>query len=374
MKKYIINIIIFLLPFILVTSIPSYFLMKSGENFLEIEKVLKTEKKYLLGYAYNQGNTRYIKWHQWVNKDRKHIITVGSSRVLQFRKAMFDTTFYNAGYTVRKISGFHSLLSSVPKKKFPKILIIGLDQWMFNKNWFGINTKKDTLFWSKSFNKYPKYITIENVYSDLFENKYTLGTFEKKSDTLKIGLNAIVNNKGMRNDGSTFYGILINHLLNDDGKQRDFHYQKTFNSIKKGKGHFEYGKHVSQNSIEELDKLLSFCKEHGIFVVGFLPPFADAVYQKMKLTGNYQYVLDLYTTIKPIFNKYNFEFYDYSSVKFCQSNDSETIDGFHGGEVTYQKILINMLEQGSVLNKTTDINRLKKDINNSINRYMIYNY
>ena len=62
---------------------------------------------------------RYLKWKALQEKDRKEIWALGSSRVLQLRKQMFTTTFYNAGFTVIRIKDFMLFMKSIPKNKYP---------------------------------------------------------------------------------------------------------------------------------------------------------------------------------------------------------------------------------------------------------------
>ena len=119
---------------------------------------------------------------------------------------------------------------------------------------------------------------------------------------------------------------------------------------------------------------MKYCKNNKIEIIGFLPPFADEVYSKMYEGNNYNYLKEIYKKAKPIFDKYNYEVYDFSNVSLCNSNDHETIDGFHGGELTYQKLLIKMLDSGSILNQVTNVKRLKTDLSKNINNYIIYSY
>jgi hypothetical protein len=56
------------------------------------------------------------------------------------------------------------------------------------------------------------------------------------------------------------------------------------------------------------------------------------------------------------------------------ADDHETIDGFHGGEGVYQKIMINMLNQGSVLNQVSNVKRLQTDLLKKKNNYVVYGY
>lgn len=374
MKKFLIKLLFFVMPLLFVISIPVSLLWSVGENYINIDSILKSNQKHLIGYAYNESNYKYIKWWVMSNKAKNNVVALGSSRVLQFREEMFDSSFYNAGYTINSISEFKPFLESIPKKNYPDYLIIGLDQWMFNKNYDKMEGKVPKKKWSNSFTKYASSKTIQSVSLDLFSGKYSFDIVNYKKDKFKIGLNAEINNKGMRNDGSMYYGSQITKLLDNDPTAKDFLYKNTFKDINKGINRFKYSKEVNQKSITELDYFLTFCKENKIFVIAFLPPFGGKAFNIMQKSHNYNYIDKIYSELQPTFEKYSFELYDYSSVDFCNSNDNETIDGFHGGELTYQRILIDILSQNSVLNNSTNISRLEKDLKKHVNRYVVYKY
>lgn len=70
---------------------------------------------------------------QEVLKNRQpSIIALGTSRVLQIQKFIFDepADFYNCGRSVRRVQDLKSFLSSYPGKK-PTMIILGLDQDFF---------------------------------------------------------------------------------------------------------------------------------------------------------------------------------------------------------------------------------------------------
>ena len=62
------------------------------------------------------------------------------------------------------------------------------------------------------------------------------------------------------------------------------------------------------------------------------------------------------------------EGFDYHDPKIIHSNDCEFIDGFHGGDVTYQRILLDMAEKDESLKSYVDMNILKKSINKNSNK------
>jgi hypothetical protein len=367
-RKFLILSFIFSLPLICFIGIPSYILWKTGEEFINIDKIILTNDKYLIGYAYDEKNYGYIKWLKVTNQKYK-IITLGTSIVLQFRYQMFTSPFYNAGYTIGSIWDFIPFLENISSP--PEYLIIGLDQYMFNEAWNKGKKKSDKEKWKNSFSKYPTAITMTRIWKDILCRKYNF-SFPSNDKITYIGLNAFVNNKGIHNDGSMYYGSEIHNLLHDDSYRSNL-FQDTFDRIEKGINRFEYGDHIDENAIKELEQLLQYCNNRHINLIAFLPPYANTVFENMDKSGKYNYIMEIYARSKPIFDSYGFELYDFSTVESCNSNDNEVIDGFHGGEVTYLKMLIEMINSGSILKNVVDIDSLTNDLLKKINNYQVYN-
>lgn len=376
MKKFIFKITTFSIPLIVIFLIPILFLFISGENFKSIDDIVKSENDYLIGYAYNESNYGYLKQIELEYRHPQHVIALGSSRVLQFRDKMFAKPFYNAGYTISSISDFIPFIESNLRNKKPEVLLIALDQWMFNENWdnledYNMSEKQ----WSSSFNYKASIGTIFNVWSDIFSGKYgfeiLVGRTEQSRNN-KIGLNAIVNDKGFRRDGSIFYGDQIQKLLSNDSTANDFEYLDTYSRIENGNRRFEYSVKVNDKAMQALSDLLKYCEINNIYVIAIMPPFANAVNSKMKESGKYPYMDSIYSKSIELFRKYQFELWDLSYLSKYNSNDDETIDGFHGGEVAYLKMLIYMIENGSKIKEFADINKLKNDLRNKQNNFSVY--
>ncbi|MDX2246873.1 MAG: hypothetical protein SF052_08875 [Bacteroidia bacterium] len=373
MKRFYLRLWIFSLPVFVFLAIPCYVLFTTGENFTDIDPVLAQEERYLIGYAYNEGNYGYLKWKKINISERYEVLAVGSSRVLPFRSNMFKKSFYNAGYTVVSIQDFLPFLRSLPKEKYPRYLILALDQWMFNENWDNLkNPPPDIDKWAKSFRKIPDIPVLVNVWGDLLPGKYGFFISDKTPNGLYIGLNAWVNNLGFRNDGSMFYGNQIKKLLVDDSTANDYGYHDTYSRINAGEQRFQYGENINPLALKVLDTLLQYCHQNSLEVVAFIPPFADKVNEKLNETGKYQYMDSIYIASCRVFDKYEFELYNFQSLKSFSSADFETLDGFHGGELSYTKMLIKMLESNSVLNEVADLFWLRQDLKNRKNRYEVY--
>lgn len=377
MKSFLIKISFFCIPLLLLVVPPAVILKLSGENYCDIDSYVMSSKKYLVGFAYNQENYRYLKVREIQSSPRQEIMSIGSSRVLQFRQEMFKGDFYNAGYTISRITDFLPLIQQIPEDKIPEIIILSFDQWMFNENWDPVIPSSMRLR-QYNFARNASIKTFRSVWRDLIDQKYDLASLiTKKNDgdqIQEIGLNALVNDQGMRSDGSLFYGDQISKLMSNDSTAHDYRFQNTYERINTGNRLFEYGSSVNMRAVSELDKILSYCDKKNIKVVAFLPPFADDVNDKMDRIGKYRYQDQIISSIQPIFNKHQDEIWDMSDLTTFGSNDNEVIDGFHGGEVAYIKMLVHIANQDSKINDYIDVTALQDSIQQKQNRYTVYTY
>lgn len=369
MKIFLKKTIIFILPLFILSLFSLTMIIKSGEHFIDIDTLVKSNNDYLIGFANDEYRYRYLKWATINNNKKFTILAIGSSRVLQFKEDMFEETFYNAGYTVQNINEFKDFLETLPRDKLPKYLIIGVDQWMLNENWNGFKqTNKPKSYWadnSFSFNLRR----IVDFYKNVLNGTFNLCNYNTSPS--KIGFNAKFNNIGFRKDGSMNYGKQINKLINKDVKARDYLFKETFFRINNNFDRFEYGEDISLLGINKLKELLDYCFENNIKIVGFLPPFPESVYEKMIQSKNYNYIEKISNILNKMFVSYNYEFYDYTSFIKDKAYDSEYLDGFHGSEVTYYRILFDMLKRKSILNKIANQNKIKIKLDNRKNSLQI---
>lgn len=375
-KKFLFRIFLFFLPFEVPIIIALSIIIVSKEYYYNIDKVIMSKEKYLVGYAYSDNITRYLKYKTITENNKYNIIAIGSSRVLQFREEMFRKNFYNAGYTVSSISDFEVFIRTIPKEKYPDYIIIGLDQWMFNEAVNDLKTKKKPSYWTRNpttINR-PKLEHCNNILRDIYNRKITFSNLQTKHDYLTIGLNALINTDGFRTDGSRASGLFIPKLLKGDTALMASNLKEIKKRIENQDWPLQYADKINLNAVSVLDTFLFFCTKNKIQVIGFIPPFADWTQKRLIDSGKYGYLTQIDSAVKPVFEKYKFNYYFYPSAKYCDSNDSEMLDGSHGGEMMHVRILIKMLKSGSVLNNVCDVNQLEKDLNNAKNRYVIYDY
>lgn len=347
MKRLVTYLILFLIPIALLFSFPLFILGASGE-FDSIEKVFIQQQKssapVLAGYAYSD-HWGYGKLKATLNRAPK-VLVLGTSRAMQFRSYFFSKSFYNAGGGVRTIKHFLEFLSQIPKGNEPELLIIGLDQNFFNADWdwpfYGIYQAPSPIT-----ARLKVFVNLwHKVYFDYFKKKIDLRKIVKPDPEIKkIGLNAIMKNDGYRNDGSYQW-------FDRSASEK---YQAAFAEIAHSKGVFVHGKEVSPEAVEALEVFLNECRRRNIFVVGYLPPFAPLVYQKMtSKKAAYSYLEKLPKALIPLFEETQFDFYDFTHPKTLGFGDEEYIDGLHASERVYRKLFLLIVQNNPQLQSFAD--------------------
>ncbi|RYF83819.1 MAG: hypothetical protein EOO03_15225 [Chitinophagaceae bacterium] len=353
-------------------AFPALILAVSGESFRSLDRLAREGDNDLIGYDIDEDNLLALKQHSLEIRKVHTVVALGSSRVLQFRKEMFNSRFYNAGYTVSDFQDYEAFLRTLPKDKLPSTLLISLDQWTFNASKTFARTPPPESRW-ENFDYFPSDEKLLQVTNYLIDGRYTLERINKYrfSDSI-IGLQAINYGMGLRDDGSMDYGAHTKALIADDTTLSDYGFRDTFKRITAGTSNFEPGAQVRQESLLQLKGLLAFCKQRDIHVVAFIPPFANKVQAKLKQIGRHTYMDKIFGYCKPLFSRYNFECYDLSRLSTFKSEDSEMLDGFHGSEVAYGRMLLHLSQSSKILRATVNVKSLREKISARKNGYQLY--
>ena len=359
---------LFFLPLAVVFGTPALVLWLAGELTnpdTVVARQARGDRFVLHGPAYTNSAT-YVKT-QRLARHRPQVLALGNSRVMQFRAGFFrpDVSFYNAGGSVAKIQHFRAFLERLPRDAMPETLLIATDTGYFNLGFDKMEKDGFNIPWLE---KQMKAHTTGNevfqnnwrkVWSDIAAGKIDWARlFRLDGLSTHIGLVAVSKEQGFRNDGSYLYGGIDLDITNP--KHRDYQFANTLGIISKGKSRFSWGDAPNEAALREIDALLDFCRERKIDVIGFLPPHAHAVWAAMEALGpKYDYIKKLEPALRSRFETRGFEFYDFSDFAVIGAPDTEAIDGYHGSERTYLRLLIAMLERGSRLNSRANLPELR---------------
>lgn len=321
-----------------------------------VDRQIKNNSIY--GTAMNQNTYSYKL--ELIKKTKPTIIALGSSRVMPFRKEDFTTTFINAGGSMNYLNEGYEFLDDMYQFHKPKYIILGLDFWWFNDNFYqphsfpyhkntgkGINLNKLSKTILALYNSKISISTYKNIFSnDQIYNKYT--------NYDNLGFDAISTSDGYRSDGSRFYSK-TNFGLE---KSIDEKFSDTLNRIINGNQRFEYGNNLSKTRLVIFNKILKLIRDNNTKVILFIPPLANTISKAMK-GYSYNYI-DKFRTYISNFTKV--EHYDYHILSTITENDCECLDGVHGGEVVYSRILKDMYNKNSLIAKYINISSINKNI------------
>lgn len=352
MERFFWKLLIYLVPFAVVLLVPATVLVVTGE-FTPVGWIIELQASsptpVLFGRAYSDPTARY-KLASVVQR-RPEIMALGTSRILAVRSTFFseNASFFNAGNGVTRLRHFRPFLQRIPPGAEPKLILLGLDQYLFNArfdslspdgmedNWAGDRKIQDVFFESWI-----------QVYRDYFERKFALADLTKSRGEKRVGLNAVVHANAFRNDGSYTWAQYVADPWNP--KNEDYEFRNTLDRIANGYRRFEYGEHVSEAAVAELEKFLEDCKSRGIYVAAFPPPFAHLIYAKLRsMPVEYGYLRELEPWLRPVFAKFGYSLLDFSDLAAVGASDRETIDGFHGSEKAYVRLFLNMIENDPIL-------------------------
>ena len=356
MKRFLLKIAVFILPLAAV-CIPAFIHLNEHRELVSLDEAidLSRENNALIGFAYSDPG--YLLKYRAVERLTPEVLALGSSRVLQIRSNYFKNpeAFYNAGRAVRRVRDFRRFLETYPTNA-PRVLILGLDQNFFDEN-FDDFSDEPRLFTSSELGAGGRFIKgFKGLAREVRKDKYQ---YTETKSAENIGAFARWTESGFRADGSYCYGGIIS-------KGGNYKFATTLKRIEQRGSRFEAAEEIHSAAVSEIAILLKECKNRGIHVVAFLPPFAERVYQEMKKSSSsYPYVFELHATLSPVFEEFGMNLFDYSSMKSLGASDYETIDGFHGSEVCYLRMMIDMCAEEPLLDKYIDIEKAQDYLRNS---------
>ena len=345
MKKFLATVALFLAPVLLVAGLFGLALWRSGEWRAEEEiagRVLAGENAFM-GLAY-RDNTRYYK-HLVASGKAADLLVLGTSRSMQLHGDFFtEPSFYNAGGGANYVHEYQFFLENLPADSLPGTLLVVLDQYFFQEGWSNAATLPELDYGHYEFDPAGAYTALLQDFGvgkiDLF------GVLKGKPNT--YGMAAMNRGSGFYADGSYTYGSLLDHP--ERGTDVGFH--DSFDRIARGVNRFEYASEVYAPSLATMQSLAEFCAQHGIKLVGVIPPYAPSVWQRMTESGSYGYLQQLPAALSEVFAPYGFELFDFSFMP--ETSDAEYIDGYHGGDRVYARLALELAEQSQILEKIID--------------------
>jgi hypothetical protein len=368
MFKFALKLIIFFLPISVIFLFPAFIYWQAGE-FMPVPEIAAAQqgnKEVLFGMLFENVVREYKR--QLVIKRDPTIITIGASRVFQFKDFFFasSTHFTNAGGAVALlgiqgqggIRDYTDFLKSLPPDNHISVIIMGVDPFMFQPGQtFGLEGEPDSVL-----QRVGQFLVGDwrRVYYSYYDGKFTLTRlFEKKKEGTTIGVLAMMDDTGFLNDGSFFEGTKVepeNHreILANILADRNA-------ALIADRGGSEYSDTISADSMQNLRDFLAYCKEKNIYVIGYMPPHPHLFIETLmsKQDGISATVTRLPKKVKTVFDTENYPFFDYTDGATVGIPDTEYLDDLHTSDKGQLRILIDMTEKVNILKKYVSLPALK---------------
>jgi hypothetical protein len=360
LRRYLLTLILLaLVGLVFIVPYTCLWLYKSGDVGMERAVQLQSSGEFaLFGSGVSQDFVDYkLKLYEAVKPE---MAVVGSSRVMQFRGANFRRSFVNVGGTAGNLPVLRSTLEAMLRTHKPKAVILGLDFWWFMPQW-----NKDP------FEEVPPtagsynygFESLKKPWSWLLEGKISpaeltspLWSGFRKT---RFGIMAQQTDDGFGSDGSWYY------TAEATGQRHpfDFQFHDTLKQVNHGiKAFFRAAPGQQGPAAEHLDALAEIhcrLKARGIEVYVFIAPLADRVLSAMRAKeSSYPHLFDLRKALL----ERGIDALDFTDPKILGSNDCEFVDGFHGGEVTYTRILRAMTDRWPALLAYVNMERVENVI------------
>lgn len=296
---------------------------------------------------------------------RPEIITLGSSRVMQFRGRHFTRPFANIGGTAGNLAVLRSTVDAMLAVHKPQAVILGLDFWWFTRRWEA-EPFKNVPPTSGSYNY--GFGTLKTPYEWLLTGKVSIAEFFAplvggfRSD--RYGIMAQRFDDGFASDGSWYYAADVT------GRQKPFDYQfkDTLTQATWGIKTFGWAPELSQEHLDAFAEIYCRLRARGVKTFVFISPLAPKVLDVMREhEKRYPHLFLLHEALR----ERGIEVMDFTDARTFGSTDCEFVDGFHGGDVAYARILRDMAERYPALLPYVDMAALNADIRSYAGNAMI---
>ena len=283
---------------------------------------------------------------------------------MQFRESCFEKKFLNMGGVAGNLPVLRSTIDAMLKIHRPEAVIMGLDFWWFMPQW---NPDPFSEEGPTSGSYVYSFENLKKPWAWLLSGKISpkdfvaplLSLFGSGFRDDRFGIMAQKTDDGFASDGSWYY------TAECTGQKKPFDYQfrDTMTQVVSGsKAFYHVSKGVDAPSFAHLDAFAEiYCRlqSRGIRTFVFIAPLSERIYQAMReREAVYPHLFALEKALKAR----GINVLDLSNPKTLGANDCEFVDGFHGGEVTYLRVLRNLCDQWSALLKYVNLDRVTRAI------------
>lgn len=354
MPRFLLTLFLFFAPLTFIWIFPLYVYWE-GHEFVSIDRVIETQsgpRQLLFGLAYSNVDRAYK--FRLTAERKPEIIVLGNSRVMELRKEFFlePEKFINAGGAAASLQDAVLFVGALPKDNLPRVLILGLYPGYFQPQEPGIVDEGTLAFRLRSFFA----VQWRQVYIDYFSGKFTLSQLSLSKNSHFVGLSALVSREGYLNDGSYFYGRVVDDPLRVSAL--DAAEEIGVSNINKRVVSTTTNMALPEENFRALEILLELCKDKNVYVIGFIPPDRYAVTRKV-VSPYVRLVSVIAPRARDTLGRSGFPLFDYTGSYTAGVEGTEFIDADHPSDKADLRLLIDMAMHDDILAGHVNISHLR---------------
>jgi hypothetical protein len=268
----------------------------------------------------NQNAYRYKE--MLFDRTRPAAIAIGSSRALEVRSEFFNTSFLSMGGSVINLATLESVadhVAAAPAR--PALAMVFVDPWLFNARYTDNQAPTPT---------YPSVVSADLLWfglKSLRQGNWIAHAFQSPN----LGIHALLREEGFARDGSQYYD------LTGAGQSYDLGFKTTFARIEGDRQNFQHGTRADPALVARICTAIGKIGRAAGHTVVVAPPFAGAIWKRLS-QSDYGYIADGYRQLRACAG--DAPFFDFTDPsRIPDSTDCEFVDGLHGGDVTYARML-----------------------------------
>lgn len=293
-----------------------------------------------------------------VNTRQPEVLAIGSSRVLQFRREFLDLNpdaFYNAAAPAWRLEQVHELIFSIDESALPRIILLGIDPPWFNSAYTGDQFPAPVNDYAQFFLANRSFLQDLIGGASFDRPGFELASYAERhdpgpADGLALGLRAIRDGHGFRDDGSEQFGDFLVAGWLSQGQQRDSHMEM----MRRGEGVYPYGDSLDAERLAMLDEILAYARQKNILVIGFLPSYLPRLWQEMQQMPEHAYIVELTPVLRERFAAYDAPFFDFSDGAWLGAAEEDFFDGWHASERANLALYLALLRETPALQAYSD--------------------
>ena len=358
MKSFTLKCALFMIPIIAFFAFPFTVYLLSGE-FVSMPAVLDEQwnsgKEILYGSAFTYATPIPYKILGTVKMDPE-ILALGLSRTLTIRSIFFKDpgSFYNAGSAVHIAPDLPAFMDRTAPDARLRVILFDASNLLFDDPSDHIQDQSSFYDMSHQFLSSGW----RQVYMDYADGKFSMRDLLQTGDasTSYIGLAAMRDRRGFRKDGSMDWGDAVYLDKLKEALPSDIADNASNVTL-------AHEPHFSPDNLAAIDQFLSVCKQRGMYVIGYMSPYATEIYQKEQSLDNPS---GIYKTepvyLATVLKKYGFPFYNLKDLAAIDSSDAELYNSIHSDEKGMLKLLLYLVEREPRLADYLDAKSLEKMI------------